>query len=96
MSDLRPIQELRMELMQQMGIVSYAEQERLIDIARRCAKFGIATGGGWAVFGAPAGLPGFAAGFLSGWATGTASCVAVNYGLKRQLQQLAKDGTWSP
>lgn len=79
-----------------MGIVSFAEQERLLDIAKRCSKFGVATGAGWAVLGSPAGIPGFAAGFLSGWATGTASCVAINYRFKRQLQQLAKDGTWMP
>lgn len=95
MPDVRPIQKLRMELMQQMGIVSFAEQERMIDIARRCSKFGVVTGAGWAVLGAPANLPGVAAGFLSGWITGTASCVSLNYAFKRKLQQLAKDGTWS-
>ena len=92
MNNERSIVELRRDLMQNMGIISFKEQERLIDIARRCSRFGGVTGAGWAVYGSPAGIPGVVSGFLSGWLTGTASCMAVNYGLRRQLQQLAKDG----
>ncbi len=92
MNTERSIIELRRELMQDMGIVSFKEQERLIDIARRCSRFGAVTGAGWAIYGSPAGIPGAVSGFLSGWLTGTASCVAVNYSLRKQLQQLAKDG----
>ena len=79
-------------MMQQMGIVSFKEQERLIDIARRCSRFGGVMGAGWAVYGSPAGLPGVVSGFLSGWVAGTASCVAINHGLKQQLQKLAREG----
>lgn len=83
--------DLRSQLLA-IGIVSYDEQETIIDIARRCSRFGAVTGAGWAVLGAPALAPGVMAGFLSGFLAGTATCTALNFAAREQLKQLAHDG----
>lgn len=90
----KPINQLRREMLQYMGIVSYQEQERLIDVARRCSvTSGLGLGAGWAVLGSTVPGHGTVAGFLAGWLAGTASCMAVNQSLRAQLQQVAS-GTW--
>jgi len=81
--------ELRRQLMG-IGIISYKEQETVMDIARRCSTFGAVTGGAWAVLGAPALAPGMLAGFLSGFLTGTATCTALNLAAREQLGRLAR------
>ncbi len=71
------------------GITSISEQDRVIDVARRCTKTGVPLGAGWAVLGAPALAPGALAGFLSGFITGTATCMALSYAARDQLKQLS-------
>jgi hypothetical protein len=70
------------------GIVHISEQDRVIDVARRCAKTGAAVGAGWAVLGAPALAPGAIAGFLSGFATGTAACMGLSYAAQETLKKI--------
>ena len=70
------------------GIVHVAEQDRVIDVARKCAKTGMVLGAGWMVLGAPALAPGALAGFLSGFATGTAACITLSYGARETLKKI--------
>ena len=77
----------RNELMS-IGIIGYSEQEKLLDVARRCMRFGVVTGGTWALLGSPAAAPGWVAGFLSGLLAGTATCTALNYGAREELKRL--------
>jgi hypothetical protein len=84
----------------QIGILSFREQERLWDIAQRCAgTAGVPMAGAGAVVGAKAGsvtvplvgaIPGAVAGALAGLAAGTVSCVMLNTGLRQQLRELAR------
>jgi hypothetical protein len=91
------LQNFRRELIK-LGILSYSEQDRLYDIALRCARTsGVALGGAGAVMGAGTAnvmlpiigtVPGAVAGFLAGLATGTMACTALHYGMKDQLRAL--------
>lgn len=81
------------------GIVSYDEQERLWDVAQRCAKTtGIPMAGAGAVLGGKMGtvalpgggtISGAAAGALAGLVSGTVSCVALNLSVRGELRSLA-------
>ena len=87
----RPEFELRQQLMA-IGIISDKEQDTILDIARRCTRFGVVTGTGWAVLGAPALAPGMLAGFFSGFLSGTAACTALNLAAREQLKEIARTG----
>ncbi|MEE4206469.1 MAG: hypothetical protein V2I39_09255 [Erythrobacter sp.] len=90
--------EMRAKLIE-IGIISYKEQETILQIARRCAKTsGLPMAGAGAVLGMKAGtvaLPGIGtvsgatAGFLGGLASGTASCVGLNLAARNELKALA-------
>jgi len=91
--------DFRKELMA-IGIVSFSDQETLLDIARRCAyTTGIPLGGTFGTVGAAAGMlavpgvgevPGWAVGFLAGLLTGTLTCTSLNDSARRQLKDLAE------
>lgn len=79
-------QKFRHELVS-IGIISYNEQERLWDIAKRCVKMGIPTAGAGAVLGAQLGtvalpligtISSSAAGALAGLFLGTLMCTSLN------------------
>ncbi len=70
------------------GIVGIGEQDRVIDVAKRCTKTGATLGVGWAVLGAPAVAPGIVAGFLSGFVTGTATCVGLSYAARNAIKKI--------
>ena len=90
MAEYRKVCELRRDLLEHAGIVSFREQDRIIDIAKRCARTaGVATAGGWAVLGSSVPGYGTVAGFLAGWVVGTGACVAVNRAMREQLRELA-------
>ena len=81
------------------GILSYQEQEKMWDIAKRCARTaGIPMAGAGALIGLKAGtvaVPGFGtiagpvAGALVGLFAGTASCTMLNVSMTQQLRILA-------
>lgn len=87
MSDLEFITRLRRQL-HGIGIVDIEEQDRVIHVARRCAKTGMLTGTGWMILGAPAMAPGAVAGFLSGFVTGTATCMSLSYAARDTIRQI--------
>jgi hypothetical protein len=70
------------------GIVNVSEQDRVLDVARRCATTGAVVGAGWMMLGAPALAPGMLAGFLSGFVTGTATCMGLSYGARDVLKKI--------
>ncbi|MEP7222125.1 MAG: hypothetical protein ABI673_05595 [Novosphingobium sp.] len=78
------------------GITEISEQDRVIDVARRCTKTGIPLGAGWAVLGAPALAPGALVGFLTGFVTGTTTCVALSYAARDKLKQLGSGDLSTP
>lgn len=78
------------------GIVQVTEQDRVIDLARKCARTGMVMGAGWMVLGAPALAPGALAGFLSGFATGTAACMTLSYGARETLKKIASGEIETP
>jgi hypothetical protein len=81
--------ELRQQL-QSIGIHIQQEQDAVLSKAR-CMKIGVATGGGWAIYASPAGVPGFLGGFLSGFITGTAVCAALSLAEREALRKLAME-----
>lgn len=87
------------ERLMEIGIVSYARQDRLIDIARRCAMtVGVPLAGTGAVGMAGAGavmvpgvgaVPGYIVGLLAGMVTGTSMCVMLNSSMRDELRRFA-------
>jgi hypothetical protein len=81
------------------GILSYREQERLWQIAKRCASTtGVPMAGAGALMGMQIGtvtVPGIGtvagpvAGALAGLFAGTFSCTLLNYSMRRELKKLA-------
>jgi hypothetical protein len=98
MNDLS-IADFRKEVIK-FGIVSYSEQDKLYDIAKKCAKqIGVPAGAGAGLATAKAGavviavvgaVPGAVVGFLGGLVLRTAACTAVNMKHRDALRQLAK------
>ena len=78
------------------GIVHVSEQDRIFDVARRCAKTGLVVGSGWAVLGAPALATGVAAGFLTGFITGTATCMGLSYAARDTIKQIGAGAIGAP
>lgn len=78
------------------GIVYVSEQDRVIDVARKCAKTGVVLGASWAILGVPAFAPGALAGFLSGFATGTATCMGLSYGAREFIKKLGSGDITTP
>jgi hypothetical protein len=84
----------------QLGILSFREQERLWQIAQRCAKTaGVPMAGFGAIAGTKMGavtvpvfgaIPGALAGALAGLAAGTVSCVMLSTTTRQQLRDLAR------
>lgn len=89
-----------MRQMMSLGIVSYDEQERVWDVAHRCARStGVPLAGGLAVAGMQAGtvtipgvgtVSGAVAGALAGLVSGTVACTALNMALRDELRALAE------
>lgn len=89
-----------MRQMMGIGIVRYDEQERVWEIARRCARdAGLPLAGGLAVAGMKAGtvtipgvgtVSGAAAGALAGLVSGTLTCTALNIAVRDELRALAE------
>ncbi|MGB3799348.1 MAG: hypothetical protein WA952_05995 [Lewinella sp.] len=77
--------------MMAIGVLSYREQERLWDIAKRCTKtVGIPTAGAGFVLGSAGFVHGAVAGALGGLFYGTAACTLLNVTMKKQLKKLAE------
>jgi len=82
------------------GILSFKEQEKLWQIAKRCASStGIPAAGAGALWGLKMGTPipgvgtvtGPVAGALAGLVYGTVSCTMLNVTMKQELKKLANE-----
>ena len=77
--------------MMAIGVLSYREQERLYDIAKRCAKTtGVTAAGAGFVLGSTGFVPGAVVGALGGLFYGTAACTLLNAAMRDKLKQLAQ------
>ncbi len=82
-----------------LGIISYKEQEKVWQIAKRCAMTsGVPLAGAGAVMGAKMGtvtvpgvgtIAGSVAGALAGLFGGTISCTMVNMSMRNELKKIA-------
>jgi len=71
--------------MLQLGIVAPIDQRNLYEVAKKCSKqVGLPLAGGGFVMGGPKGA-------LAGLLLGTLTCTSINYSLKQQISQLARD-----
>lgn len=85
--------------MMKLGFLKYEEHQSLWSISKACARstglsMGVGAAGGAAFVSGAVSLggltiPGYIAGFLAGFTVGTAGCVAVNYGYREKLRELA-------
>ena len=95
-----PTDDFRREILK-LGIISYDEQDKVWDIAKKCARTaGIPTAGAGLVLGSSTGavtvpgvgaVPGAIVGMLAGFVTGTAACTAVNVRQRGALRELLND-----
>ena len=72
------------------GIVIASDQDRIIDIAKRCSMTGVIFGTSWALLGTPALAAGQLAGFLSGFLAGTVVCTSLSQTAQEQLRNLPR------